>query len=151
MNEAFAIVEVQDFLVALTKDLGEAVHPDSPRGKKISPMEGLGLLLSGGRFGSKVARNFEQLKSALGSMNHSDKAVLKERFIEQFSLGGWDGDPEDLEFFEEGAEMHLNLLLELPQAVDWYKRLIDRRKQRRSKGVVYGNIAHAVRDADLPV
>lgn len=124
----FAIQEVQDFLIRLTNDLGEAVHPDGPRGKKISPLEGLGLLITGGRFGSRIVSDWEVLKTQIANLSDEGKAELKKRFMEGFSLDEFDGDQGNKEFIEQGVEIHLNLLLEIPQAVEWYVQLKDRRK-----------------------
>lgn len=129
----FAIQEVQDFLIRFTNELGEAVHPDGPRGKKISPLEGLGLLISGGRFGSRIVSDWEVLKSQISNLSEEGRAELQKRFMEEFSLDDFDGDPENKAFIERGVEIHLNLLLELPQAVDWYVQLKDRRKNNSEK------------------
>ena len=124
----FAIQEVQDFLIRFTNELGEAVHPDGPRGKKISPLEGLGLLISGGRFGSRIVSDWENLKNQISNLSEDGKATLKQRFMDQFSLDEFNGDQGNKAFVERGVEIHLNLLLELPMAVDWYVQLMDRRK-----------------------
>ena len=123
-----AIREVQDFLISFTNELGEAVHPDGPRGRKISPLEGLALLIKGGRFGSRIVSDWEVLKNQISNLSEEGKAVLKQRFMDEFSLDGFSGNTGDQAFVERGVEIHLNLLLELPMAVDWYVQLKDRRK-----------------------
>ena len=124
----FAIQEVQDFLIRFTNELGEAVHPDGPKGKKISPLEGLALLIKGGRFGSRIVSDWDVLKEQISNLSEEGKAILKQRFMDEFSLGSFDGTDSDKAFIERGVEIHLNLLLELPMAVDWYVQLKDRRK-----------------------
>lgn len=124
----YAIQEVQDFLIRFTNELGEAVHPDGPRGKKISPLEGLALLISGSRFGSRIVSDWEVLKDQISNLSEEGKAELKKRFMDGFSLDEFNGDTGNRAFIERGIEIHLSLLLELPQAVDWYVQLKDRRK-----------------------